>query len=162
MTKITDKLIDKLKLENLNIENLKKVINFEPQSNQEWVLNDQLDAIDLLGYTASKDALNFLQKIYQPYVVVKQGVGRRDQFGVAKKEINLIQHYYYLSAKGPLANALHFEIPLFKGTKRHLKQLKPPNELETEQRTLIGKSVAHVTLRKALGRLERSVFSHQE
>jgi hypothetical protein len=162
MAKITDKLIDKLKLENLNLENLKKVIDFEPPLSQEWSLNDQLDAIDLLGYTASKEALNYLQKIYEPFVIVMQSIDRRGQQSDAKKKLNLVQHYNYPNAKGPLAEALHYEIPLFKDTKRHLKHLKPATELEKEQLTVFEKSLAHITIRKALDRLQRSVLSHQE
>ncbi|MCI0506413.1 MAG: hypothetical protein L0Z73_09930 [Gammaproteobacteria bacterium] len=162
MAKIADKLIDKLKLENLNIESLKDVINFEPQLSPEWSLNDQLDAIDLLGYTASKEALLYLQKLYEPFVVVKQSVYWQNPYSNPKKKIDLVQHYNYLNAKGPLAEALHYEIPLFKNTRHHLKRLKPVTELENEQRTVFEKSLAHTTLRKALDRLQRSVLSHQE
>lgn len=162
MTQKTDKLIDKLKLENLNIENLKKIIDFDSQSAQDCSLNDQLDAIDLLGYTASKEALNYLQKIYKSFVVVKQNMNWGDQEGVSVEEANLIQHYNYPNARGPLADALHYEIPLFKNSKHHLKRLKPAGELETEKRTIFEKSLAHGTIVKALDRLRQSLVEHQE
>ena len=162
MAKRRDKLIDKLKLENLNIENLKSIIDYETQSSHLWSLNDQLDAIDLLGYTASQEALSYLQKIYKPAVTVKQRIEWKVQNSVPKKEINLIQHHNYPNARGPLASALHYEIPLFNGTKHHLKQIKSPGELEYDQRTIYEKSLAHGTLLKALERLERSVFLPQD
>ena len=120
MTKTSDRLINKLSLENLNIENLKKIIDFNADASLEWSLNDQLDAIELLSYTASLEALSYLQKIYKPFVVVKQNIDWGEAEGIHKKEANLYQHYNYPNARGPLADALHFEIPLFKNAKHHL------------------------------------------
>ncbi len=158
----SDKLIDKLKLENLSIENLIKVIDFKPESNYDWSLNDQLDAIDLLAYTASKEALLYLENIYKPLVVIKQGLEQDDKSEVPNNDVNLIQHYNYVNAKGPLAEALHYEIPLFENSKHHLKKLKPASELKYEQRTIYEKSVAHGTILKAMDRLQNSVALHLE
>ncbi len=162
MTKHSDRLIDKLRLENLSIENLKKIIDFDSESSQDWSLNDQLDAIDLLGYTASEEALSYLQKVYKPFVVVKQNIDWGSEPGMQSKEANLFQHYNYLNAQGPLAEALHYEIPLFKSSIYHLKRLKPAKELEHEKRTLLEKSMAHVTIIKALDRLRQSLAAYQE
>jgi hypothetical protein len=158
----TDRLIDKLKLEHLNVENLKKIIDFTEELHRDWSLNDQLDAIHLMGYTASSEALKYLQHVYQPSIVVKQRIEWRTEFGVPKKDVNLVQHYQYPNAKGPLAEALHFEVPLFTHAKHHLKQLKPVAELKTEQRIIFQKSAAHSTLRRALDCLERSIVSWQD
>jgi len=162
MTQDTDRLIDKLKLENLNTENLKKIINFEISSAQQWSLNDQLDAIDLLGYTASEEALNYLLSIYKSFIVVKQNMNRGDQDGVSIMDANLIQHYNYPNARGPLADALHYEIPLFQNSKHHLKRLKPAKELENEKRSIFEKSLAHGTILKALDRLRLSLAQYQD
>ena len=162
MVKSTDRIIDKLKLKNLNIENLKKIIEFEPQPSQSWSINDQLVAIDLLGYTASEEALTYLQKLYKPSVVVKQSIDWADQEGVSTQETNLIQHYNYPNARGPLAKALHYEIPLFEGSKYHLKRLKPAKDLEIEKRTIYEKSIAHGTIVIALDRLRQSIAVPQE
>lgn len=162
MANRTDRLIDKLKLEHLNVENLIKIIDFTDEPHRDWTLNDQLDAIHLMGYTASREALNYLHDVYQPAIVVKQRIEWRTEFGVPKKDVNLVQHYRYPNAKGPLAEALRFEVPLFTGTKYHLKQLKPVAELKTEQRLIFQKSAAHSTLRKALDCLQRSIVSWQD
>lgn len=159
---MADKLIDKLKLENLDTHNLKKVVAFEPPLPQAWTLNDQLDAIDLLGFTANSEAWDFLRKIYQPSVAVKQRVEWKVRNGVASKEVNLIQHYNYPQARGPLALALYYEVVLFSGAKHHLNPLKPATDLEHQHRHARDKSLAHSTMRNALERLERSVFSTQE
>ena len=144
------------------MERQKKIINFELAPAQDCSLNDQLDAIDLLGYTASEEALNFLKSIYKSFVVVKQNTNWGDREGVSTKDANLIQHYNYPNARGPLADALHYEIPLFKSSMQHLKQLKPAKELETEKRTIFEKSLAHGTIVKALDRLRLSLVEHQE
>ena len=123
MTRRADRLIDKLTLENLNLENLKTIIDFNPTTSQEWSLNDQLDAIDLLGYTASAEALTYLKMIYKSFVVIKQSIDWANQQSFTGNETNLIQHYNYPNARGPLADALHYEIPLFKNAKHHLKRL---------------------------------------
>lgn len=162
MTKDADRLIDKLKLENLNTENLKKIINFETSSADKWSLSDQLDAIDLLGYTANEEALNYLQIIYKSFVVVKQNMNRGEREGVTTMDANLIQHYNYPNARGPLADALHYEIPLFKNSTHHLKRLKPAKELDNEKRTIFEKSLAHGTILKALDRLRLSLAQYQD
>ena len=156
------KLIDKLKLKRLDIENLIKIIDFKSQSAREWSLNDQLGAIELLGYTANVDALTYLQKIYEPYVVVKQSIDWDYQNGNARKDVNLIQHYNYLNANGPLAEALHYEVPMFKGKKSHMKRLKPAEELKNDHKNIIDKSLAHVVVRNAIERLQKSVTAYQE
>lgn len=156
------KLIDKLKLERLDIENLIKVIDFKSQSSRGCSLNDQLGAIELLGYTANIEALTYLQKVYEPNVVVKQSIDWVEDNGNASKDVNLIQHHNYLNANGPLAEALHFEVPLFKGRKSHMKRLKPADELKNEHKTVREKSLAHVVIRKALDRLQKTVVSYQE
>lgn len=162
MTKRADRLIDKLKLENLNLENLKRIIDFEPDSSQEWSLSDQLEAIDLLGYTASEEALTYLKMIYKSFVVIKQNIDWGSEQGIQSKDANLVQHYNYPNARGPLADALHYEIPLFKNAKYHLKRLKPAQELENEKRTLLEKSMAHGAIVKALDRLRQSLAVHLE
>ena len=162
MTKRSDRLIDKLRLENLSFENLKKIIDFDSEPLQDWSLNDQLDAVDLLGYTASEEALSYLQNVYKPFVVVKQNIDWGNEPGIHSKEANLFQHYNYPNARGPLAEALHYEIPLFKNAKHHLKRLKPAKELEHEKRTLLEKSLAHSTIIKALDRLRQSLAAYQE
>jgi hypothetical protein len=162
MTRRADRLIDKLTLENLNLENLKTIIDFDPATSQEWSLNDQLDAIDLLGYTASEEALAYLKMIYKSFVVIKQNIDWGNQQSFTGNETNLIQHYNYPNARGPLADALHYEIPLFKNAKHHLKRLKPAKELEHEKRALLEKSIAHATINRALDRLQQSLAVHLE
>ena len=162
MTKRSDRLIDKLRLENLSFENLKKIIEFESEASTAWSLNDQLDAIDLLSYTASEEALLYLQKIYKPFVVVKQNIDWSHLDGAPNREANLFQHYNYPNARGPLADALHYEIPLFKNARLHLKRLKAARELESEKRTLLEKSMAHNTINRALERLRQSLAEHLE
>lgn len=162
MARNAGKLIDKLKLEKLDIENLKKVIDFKIQSSQNWSLSDQLGAIELLGYTANIEALIYLQKIYDPFVVVKQSMDIEERDGVKRKEVNLVQHHNYLNANGPLADALHFEVPLFKSRKYHMKRLKPLDELKNDHKSVYEKSSAHIIIRKALDRLHKTVVSYQE
>ncbi|WP_455201163.1 hypothetical protein [Kaarinaea lacus] len=160
MLKYPEKLIDRLKLEKLDIGNLKKVIDFELQSSRDWSLSDQLGAIEVLGYTENQEALNYLKTIYRPTVVVQQGLDWREQDGVTRQEVNLIEHHYYHNTSGPLSEALHFEIQLFKGSKLHLRRLKPVYELAREYKTIYEGSIAHITIRKALDRLQESIGLH--
>lgn len=161
MLKNPDKLIDRLKLEKLNIENLKKVIDFELQPSQSWSLSDQLGAIEVLGHTANKEALIYLKRIYRPCIVVQQGLDCVENDGVTEQEVNLTEHHYYRNASGPLSEALHFEVQLFKGTKYPMRRLKPVYELASEYKIIYEGSIAHITIRKALDRLQQSVMSHQ-
>ena len=154
------KLIDKLKLERLDIDGLIKVIDYKTPLPREWSLNDQLGAIELLGYTANIEALTYLRKIYKPNVVVKQSIDWDEQEGSARKDVNLVQHHNYLNANGPLAEALHYEVPLFKGKKSHLKRLKPAEELKNDHRNILDKSLAHVVIRRAIERLQKTVVSY--
>ncbi|MGD8569081.1 MAG: hypothetical protein PVJ39_13415 [Gammaproteobacteria bacterium] len=162
MANRTDRLIDKLKLEHLNVKTLKKIIDFSEAPHRDWSLNDQLDAIHLMGYTASEEALHYLQYIYEPSIIVKQRIEWRTEFGMSTKDVNLVQTYQYPNARGPLAEALCYEVPLFTSAKQHLKQLKPVADLKTEQQDIFRKSAAHSTLRKALDCLERSIVSWQD
>jgi len=159
MLKNPEKLIDRLKLEKINIENLKKVINFELQPSQRWSLNDQLGAIEVLGHTANIESLIYLKKIYRPCIAVQQGIELGQKDGVTRQEVNLVEHHYYRNASGPLSEALHFEIQLFKGTKYHLKRLKPVDELASEYKTIYEGSIAHITIRKSLDRLQQAIMS---
>ena len=161
MLKNPEKLIERLKLKKLNIENLKKVIDYELQPSQNWSLNDQLGAIEVLGHTANKEALIYLKKIYRPCIVVQQGIDWGGEDGVSMQEVNLIEHHYYRNASGPLSEALHFEVQLFKGTKFPMKRLKPVDELASEYKIIYEGSIAHITIRKALDRLQQAIMSHQ-
>lgn len=115
-------------------------------------LDAQLLGIEWLGESGTKEALEFLEHLYEDKVTVERHeetwyYGVDPVYGAWS-----IEFHSYPNAKGPLAKALRYEIRL--SHSGWGEEFRAKSDVESEREEILKQKVAHVVIRNAITKLK--------